>query len=63
MTPLELHELANSTGLIINGAKDSRIQDLEIMGCQTGYRLKNTFIYGSNWHIWCGSLAGGDSDW
>lgn len=56
-------KLANSTGLIINGAKDSRIQDLEIMGCQTGYKLKDTFIYGSNWHIWCGSLAGGDSDW
>lgn len=52
-----------SVGLSINGAKDSKVKNLEIMGCQTGSSLKNTFIYGDNWHIWCGSLFGNDSTW
>ena len=53
----------NSIAMQIDKAYDSRIENLELMGCQIGARLTDTFIYGTNWHVWCGSLFGQDTTW
>lgn len=53
----------NSVAIQIDKAFDSRIENLELMGCQVGVRLTDTFIYGTNWHVWCGSLFGQDTTW
>lgn len=52
---------ANSTGIKILNSGDNRINNLGIMGCQKGF-VTNVINYGSNWHIWCGTMQGHDEN-
>ena len=54
---------ASSTGIKIFNSGDIRMNNIEIIGCQTGIN-NNTSIIGNNFHIWCGCLQGEDqNDW
>lgn len=54
-------EYVNSTGIKILTSGDNRINNLEIMGCKTGFET-NVMTFGSNWHIWCGCPQGHDEN-
>ena len=48
----------NSRGMFIS-LWDSKANNIEVMGCRIGAKFEG-FVQGSNYHIWCGSLQGGD---
>lgn len=52
-----------SVGIDLSDSFDCRVTNIEVMGCCIG--VKGGYLtYGSNWHIWCGDMAGKtDSTW
>lgn len=40
---------------------DNRLSNIEIMGTQVSLNIVGGITYGSNWHLWCGCLAGEDN--
>lgn len=48
----------NSKGIDIS-ANDYKASNIEIIGCRIGCEY-NGYMEGSDYHIWCGSLIGGD---
>lgn len=48
----------DSTGLYVN-FPDYKVNNLDVMACRKGCKFGG-FVQGSNYHIWCGSIQGGD---
>lgn len=51
----------SSIGIELINSGDNKMDNIEVMGCQQGI-ICNNFIYGNNWHIWTGCLAGEDNN-